>query len=103
MVLMLLLQAGAALADPAVIDFDLRSAAAPESCTGSTGEIVVCGRRQVDEPYRLKPLPPGDFEPRLPKASVGVLGGTVSAHGETATMPGGATSNRAMVTLKLPF
>jgi hypothetical protein len=103
MLLMLMFQASATLVEPAAIDFDLRRVQPPERCAGGTTEIVVCGRRDAAEPYRLPTLPPGDYEPRLPTASVGVLGGTVSAHGETATMPGGATSNRAMITLKTPF
>lgn len=70
------------------------------ACSGDTDELVVCGRR--DSPYRLKPVPERYTEPTIPKAQIGVLGGTLAAEAETVTILN-VPSKRAMVRFRLPF
>jgi hypothetical protein len=77
-------------------------AAQPCGVPDAAGDVVVCGRRG-DSPYRLKALPPAPDAPALPPAQVTLPGGgTVTAHGEKGSL-GPIPTNRAMVTLKLPF
>jgi hypothetical protein len=96
-------QAAAPAPAPVAIDFDVRTvrpAAAPACGKGKAGEIVVCGRD--DRGQRLALLPQTD--PRLlPKAEIGLGGGTtLNAHVDRKNF-NGAASNRAMVTLSVPF
>lgn len=73
------------------------------TCIPSTdpNDITVCAR--TDEPYRLKKLPAGmERDEALPKAQIGVAGGTLAVEGEQAEV-GGIPSRRAMVRFKVPF
>lgn len=94
--LLLIVQASAATAAP-----DLRSGQS-KACTGSADEIVVCGRRTEDEQFRLRPLPP-KFEPAPLRATMGLGSGTLGIEGEQQSFANGATSQRLMLKLKLPF
>ena len=93
-------------AAPEAIDLT-RLPGAPSRCEQQpaepTDEVVVCGRK--DQPYRLKPLTEryAADAPLLPEAKVALPGvGTVTAHGEKGSV-GNIPTNRAMVTLKVPF
>lgn len=97
MAVLLIVQAIAAIAAPGA----LRSAQ-PAACTGSADEIVVCGRRTEDEQFRLRPLPPR-FEPAPLRATTGLGSGTLGIEGEQQSFGNGATSQRLMLKLKLPF
>lgn len=113
------LQAAAALADPAIpADFDLSKLPAHEEpldvtgsrdCRSSDGmEIVVCGRRGVEQRYRLRALPDGDYPEEKPvRAEMGVFGNSrVAVDAESATIGSGASavqSKRVMIRLKTPF
>jgi hypothetical protein len=103
----------AAQPDPALRDFDLRDVGAPkgfetparpDGCgADAADEIVVCGSRNRDEAYRLRPLPPL-FGGKPPSAETGLFG-DVSArmHVESAQFPNGMISKRLMVTFTAPF
>ena len=83
----------------------LRGAEVRRRCAPSPGgEIVVCGRADGDEEFRLRPLPDADKYRDAPvRAEANVLGnGTLSVHNDAAGV-GGFRSNRAMATLSLPF
>ena len=69
--------------------------------SGPSDEIVVCGRRDPDK-FRAKPLPP-DYQEGPLRAETS-LGGNVkgSVDVEQADV-GGFPSNRAKVTIKVPF
>jgi hypothetical protein len=75
----------------------------PERCSeaGGTGEVVVCGRRDGQSPYRIGPQSP--TPPALPDAqfniSDGVQAGATAEQGDV----GGIPTNRAMITLKIKF
>jgi hypothetical protein len=70
---------------------------------GPANEVVVCARREADEPYRLKPIEDARFAPRPVRAEANIPGGgKIKAHGEQGSV-GGFTSPRAMVTLSWPF
>lgn len=105
-ILILMLQASATIGPPAPVPaIDTRAIREAIRCGATDGEdIVVCAQTDTVEPYRLRPLPPGDYEPRTPLAAFGLFdGGTLALEGDTATFPGGVTSNRAMVRLKMKF
>ena len=79
-------------------DFDLKDVP-PPGC-GDPGAIVVCGRRRSN---RLEPLPQEEFEQKPLKPETKIFGGgTAKAHVERKEFPG-AVSNRAMLTVKIPF
>ena len=83
----------------------LKGAEVRRRCAPSPGgEIVVCGRADGDEEFRLRPLPDADKYRESPvRAQTNVLGdGTLGVHNEAVGV-GGFRSNRAMVTLSLPF
>ncbi len=110
--LMLALQvaapAAAAAAPTAAADFDLakyRPSADPDrGCgEGEGGEIVVCGRRRRPEAY-----PYDKMERKFAKGPIVAekdIGGgaTARAYVESVDMPGGQTSKRVMVGVRLPF
>lgn len=88
-------------ADPAP---DLTRKILPDRCRAAVtreDEVVVCGRRDGQSPYRIAPQPA--TPPALPDAefrlSEGVKAGIVAQQGEV----GGIPTNRAMITLKLKF
>lgn len=99
--ILLIAQASATLGTPEA--FDLR--AVPRSpCAAGGEEIVVCGRKEDDDTYRLRPLPPGDYEPKPLRAQIGIGGGgTLGVGTEQAGFPGGTVSNRVMLKLKMKF
>lgn len=76
----------------------------PQRCTapsGQGGEVVVCGRREGQSPYRIGPQLP--TPPALPDAEFSLGGGVkLKAHAEQGEI-GGIPTNRAMVTLKIRF
>ena len=113
--LLMALQAAApAQPDPALRDFDLRDVGAPkgfespvradERCgADATDEIVVCGSRNRDETYRLRPLPPIYGNKPL-VAETGLFGNTTARmHAESVELPNGMISKRLMVTITTPF
>lgn len=77
-------------------DFDLRSVRpAPDP-----NAIVVTGRRTDQRIER----PPIDTEPPLGRAETGLIGNAkIDLHVESGTLAGGASSQRAMVRIKIPF
>ncbi len=67
------------------------------------GDVVVCGRIDHGERYRLKPLT-HRYDP-VPGPGIGVKVGQGQANAYVATQqsPDGKPDKRIMVTLKLPF
>lgn len=106
-----LLQAsGAPVAGPADLSatpprkIDLQ--ALPATCTndvtgGAADEVVVCGRRDTNERYRMRPLDPRIESPK--RAEVMLPGGMKGAAEIERADIGGNVSNRLMFRLKLPF
>jgi hypothetical protein len=101
MLYLLMLSAKVAAGVPA-IDFDLRSLkpAPPAACNNRPGEdIVVCGRAD----RRLRNLPEARVG-ALPKAEMDVgRGAKLRAEAQSRTLDRGAVSQRAMITLAVPF
>jgi hypothetical protein len=93
-----------ASAEPLRLDFDLAKVKPADPCqTGGGGsDIVVCGRRlradfdmeKWERVFRTEPL--------TAETSIG-RGATARAYGESVAMPGGQTSKRAMVGIRLGF
>lgn len=91
-------------AEPLPIDFDLARVKPADPCeTGGGGsDIVVCGRRpggaydleKWERVFRTKPL--------VAERSVG-RGAVARAYVESAGMPGGQISKRAMLGVKIGF
>lgn len=109
MVAIVILQATVATTEQTrPIDFDLKSVRISEACSSDpspidTTEILVCGRRDANNRYRLKPLDTARYEPnrRAETTLVGNLKG--AAETEQKELAPGVTSNRIMFRLKLPF
>lgn len=83
---------------------DLSTKFLPERCRAASireAEVVVCGRRDGQSPYRIGPQSPAP--PTLPNAEFKIsdrVGAKLSAEqGEI----GGIPTNRAMITLKIKF
>ncbi|WP_336968889.1 hypothetical protein [Sphingobium aromaticiconvertens] len=95
--LLISLQSAAAAAVPIIpIDYDLRKTAA----STDTGGIIVTGRR-LSQRVEREPL---STEPPLGRAEIGLFGQVKgNIHVESASFGNGTTSNRAMVTFKVPF
>jgi hypothetical protein len=105
--------APAAQAGPAPIDFDLasfdRARYDPDDplglrrCDRGGGDaIVVCGRRSAG----AYPMAEWDriFPPEGPlRAATRIGGGVASLDAETVVLDRGATTNRVMVTFRVPF
>ena len=93
-------------APPAVIDLLV---AQPPACRLDDNaeaygdDIVVCARKGADARFRLGPLPDMAEPQLLPKAETSLAGGTLSAETETAAMPQGQVSKRAMVRFRIPL
>jgi hypothetical protein len=92
-------------------DFDLARLrpASPDPCRGqNASEIVVCGRREAGDVYRLKEMPrtfeekPLRAETSLGKDATGV-DATAGVYVDSVTMPDGQISKRATIKIKLPF
>lgn len=70
---------------------------------GSSGEVVICGSRPGESPYRLPRLPER-YDPKQIRAETNVIPGVhARAHVDTETRPDGYQSNRVMVTLSTSF
>jgi hypothetical protein len=97
MTLVALLQLGAVSASAPAL-------AQPDPCPGATGnEVVVCGSRQGESPYRL-PKVPERYERKQIRAETDVIPGVhTRAHVDSQTLPDGYRSNRVMVTLSTSF
>ena len=78
--------------------------AAVDDCNRPRGDdIVICGSRTGESPYRLPKLP-DRYEAKRIRAETNVIPGVhTRAHVDTTTMPDGYRSNRAMVTFSVPF
>ena len=95
---------------PIPSDFDLARVRPAEgrprrACTGATpDEIVVCGRRRPGgDDYPLEEMA-RRYEDKPVIAEVDIGGGAKArAYVDSATMPDGTISKRAMVGVKLPF
>lgn len=94
--LILALQGAAAMDATAIPpDFDLKRVQPSED-----GSIVVTARRQSQ---RIEPQPISE-EPPLGRAETGLFGKVrANVHVESQALAGGATSNRVMVGIKMPF
>lgn len=103
MTIVLIVQASAVLGALEGSDFDLRAVNPPKTCTSKGEEIVVCGRKDNDETFRLRTLPPSRFDPKPLRATVGLGTGTLGIEGDQKTFPNGEISNRVMLKLKVPF
>ncbi|SRR5258706_1217398 len=80
----------------------LRNVVPANRCTGQAQdeEIVVCGRRESDQRYRLRPIAGPEFEEKPAKAGFKLSeNADLSFHGDS----GAFGSPRAMVTVKLRF
>jgi hypothetical protein len=68
-----------------------------------SGEVVICGSRPGESPYRLPRLPER-YDPKQIRAETSVIPGVhTQAHVDTVEMPDGNRSNRLMVTFRIPF
>ena len=80
-------------------------AAAADDCDRSSGtDIVICGSRTGESPYRLPKLPQR-YDRKQIRAETNVIPGVnTRAHVDTvAATADGYPSNRVMVTFSLPF
>ena len=69
----------------------------------AAGDIVVCGRVDANEQYRLKPLT-HQYDPvKGPGLGMRVGAGQANLYAATQQSPDGKPDKRIMVTLKLPF
>ena len=70
---------------------------------GASGEVVICGSRPGENPYRLPRLPER-YDPKKIRAETNVIADVhARAHVDTVDMPDGNRSNRLMVTIGIPF
>jgi hypothetical protein len=70
---------------------------------GAGGEVVICGSRPGESPYRVPRLPER-YDPKQIRAEANVIPGVhARAHIDTETRPDGNQSNRVMVTLSTSF
>jgi len=82
----------------------LAAAAVADDCNRSRGgDIVICGSRKGESPYRLPKLP-DRYDAKRIRAETGVIPGVQTrAHLDTSTRPDGLQDHRIMVTFALPF
>ena len=80
------------------------AATTPSSCASSDPkEIVVCGSRDHDSPYRLPKLSQ-KYERGAFRAQTELAPGVrASTHVDSVDLPGGAKSNRALVSIGIGF
>jgi hypothetical protein len=80
------------------------TAAAHDVCVSSDPkEIVVCGSREHDSRYRLPKLSQ-KYERRAFRAETDLAPGLhASAHVDSINLPGGAKSNRALLSIGIGF
>ena len=106
MALALLIAFQAAASAPVPIDFDLAKLPADglgfNRCVRhGAGDIVVCGRR--GDGYRITALD-GRFDEKPLVAETSIAPGvSVRAFGDSADMPGGHVSKRALVGVRVKF
>ncbi len=100
-VALLLLQISTAVAPPSAGEALLHPV--PEAhCRPSPNEIIVCAKDP--DTYRLPKGGPLPDNPVLPTAEWHLFGDTkMNLHGTQRSMPQGASSPAAMVTIKVPF
>ena len=67
----------------------------------SADDIVVCGRRDGQSPYRIGPQPP--LPPALPDAQFKISEGVTAKFRAESGEVGGFTTNRAMFSVKVRF
>ena len=88
-------------ADPTI---DLTGKLLPDRCRAATvreDEIIVCGRRDGQSPYRIGPQAP--TPPALPDAEFKISDGVEAKLSAEQGEIGGIPTNRAMVTLMIKF
>ena len=105
MLLMMFLQnmtPTANLPAPPVLPLGVIGADKPCASTNSN-DIIVCGRRDINQRYRLPQLDTDRFEPNR-RAETSLIGNVRgAAEVESKEIGPGITSNRVMFRLKLPF
>ena len=99
MMLALLLASAPLSAEPAGVP-----PTSAEVCASSNPkEIVVCGSREHDPRYRLPKLPL-KYERRAFRAETELAPGLhARAHVDSVDLPGGAKSNRALISIGIAF
>ena len=83
---------------------DLSRKILPERCRAATrreDEVVVCGRRGQQSPYRIGPRSP--TQPRLPDAQFRISDGVEAKLSAEQGEIGGIPTNRGMIMLKTKF
>lgn len=83
---------------------DLDGNILPDRCRAASvreDEVVVCGRRNRQSPYRIRPQPP--VPPALPDAHLQISEGVEARLSAEQGEVGGIPTNRALVTLKVKF
>ena len=75
-----------------------------DACDGraANDEVVVCGSKNADQRYRIKPDENPSFVEKPVRAQVKLGNGTGGLSGQSVSV-GGFQSNRVMLTLKFPF
>ena len=75
-----------------------------DACDRRAGndEVVVCGSKDADQHYRIKPDDNPSFVEKPVRAQVKLGNGTAGLSGQSVGV-GGFQSNRVMLTLKFPF
>jgi hypothetical protein len=89
------------VADPAT---DLTGKILADRCRAASireDEVVVCGRRDGQSPYRIGPQRP--TPPTLPNAEFKISGGVAAKLSAEQGEIGGIPTNRALITLKIKF
>lgn len=69
---------------------------------GGADEVVVCGEKDGEARYRLKPVDPDTYADAPIRAEMRVAGGTLGLTANTV-MLGGVPSNRIMLNFKIKF
>jgi hypothetical protein len=99
--MMLLMFVALQSVDPADLNTNLLR---PERCSqqsGNSNEVVVCGRRQEQSPYRIGPQAPAATA--LPKAEFKLSDEVEAKLSAEQGEIGGIPTNRAMISLKIKF
>ena len=83
---------------------DLAGKFLPDRCRAASireDEVVVCGRRDGQSPYRIGPQPPAP--PTLPDAAFKLSDDVEAKLSAEQGEIGGIPTNRAMISLKIKF
>jgi hypothetical protein len=96
--------AGAAPAGAVPVDFDLAKVKPADPCASdSASEIVVCGRRRLQNDYPLAAME-RLYREKPVRAEIGLgNGATGRVYLDQVEMPGGQISKRIMFGIKMPF